>query len=102
MKAENPSPTRAAESLDARRLAGLGALRAISVSDQAAREPAGGQPRDLLERSRLLEEVRGTGYDLKSLLHAKPTQRLLVHADHGHVVAADDQERGRPDERQSV
>src|SRR5215218_5656087 len=102
MKAENPSPTRAAESLDARRLAGLGALRAISVSDQVAREPAGGQPRDLLERSRLLEEVRGTGYDLQPLLHAKLIERFLVHADHGHVVAADDQERGRPDEGQGV
>src|SRR5918992_3889087 len=67
-----------------------------------AHEPAGGEPRYLLQRPRLLEEVRRPGHDLQLLLRAKPSERLLVHADHGHVVTADDEKRWRLDEGQGV
>ena len=59
-----------------------------------AGEPPGRQARDLLQRARLLEQVRRAGHDLEP----RPRRACRASAsrfmrDHRHVVAAHDQER---------
>ena len=55
-------------------------------------EPLAGQPRDFLEHSRLLEEVRGTRDDLELDPASHPSHCLTIELDDGHVVAADDEQ----------
>jgi hypothetical protein len=67
---------------------------------EVALEPLACQPRHLVERTGLLEEVRRSGDDHQLLLAAELLERRPVQLDHLKVVAADDQQRRRPDERQ--
>lgn len=69
---------------------------------QVLLEPSSGQPCDALERPRLLEQVRGAGDHVHPHLRAHARRRRAVHADHGDVVASDDQERGGGHARQGV
>ena len=57
-------------------------------------KPFAGQMRDFLERSGLLEQVGRAGHDFDSVLVSHPVGRLAIHPDHGHVKAADDEQRG--------
>jgi hypothetical protein len=66
---------------------------------QVAHTPASGQPRDLLQRPWLLEEVRSPRYNLQPLLRTHLLQRIPVHIDHGKVIAPDNKERRRRDAR---
>lgn len=66
---------------------------------QVAHKPASGQPRDLLQRPSLLEEVRSPRYNLQPLLRTHLLQRIPVHIDHGKVIAPDNKERRRRDAR---
>ena len=58
-----------------------------------AREPLRGEPGDLLQLPRLLEEVRRPRHDLQLLLRAHPRISLPVHLPYGVVFSPDDQER---------
>jgi hypothetical protein len=60
-------------------------------------EPVAGEGGHLLERPRLLEEVRGTRHDLEPVRAAELASGRLVELDHRVVAAADDQERGCAD-----
>ena len=66
---------------------------------QVAHKPASGQPRDLLQRPWLLEEVRRPRYNLQPLLRTHLLQRIPVHIDHGKVIAPDNKKRRRRDAR---
>src|SRR5215213_8498495 len=62
---------------------------------QVARKPSGGEPGDFFKFSRLLKEVGRPGHDFESLIRPYLLSRLAVHADHGLVFPADDEQRGR-------
>ena len=53
-------------------------------------EPLSSKARDLGQRSRLLEEMARSRYDLKAFCAAQQGQRLLVELDDGVVQATDD------------
>ena len=55
-------------------------------------EPRSGQPRDLLERTGLLEQMRRAGYDRQLGGHVQPALGLAVELEHELVPAADDQQ----------
>src|SRR5215217_2516299 len=62
---------------------------------QVARKPSGGEPGDFFKFSRLLKEVGRPGHDFEPLLRPYLLSRLTVHADHGLVFPADDEQRRR-------
>src|SRR5215213_2423428 len=62
---------------------------------QVARKPSGGEPGDFFKFSRLLKEVGRPGHDFESLIRPYLLSRLAVHADHGLVFPADDEQRRR-------
>lgn len=65
-------------------------------------EPIAGDPSDLLQRSRLLEQVGGAGDDIETRFAAKPPQRPSIEFEHFVIIAADDQKRRRLDVRQRL
>jgi len=58
--------------------------------EPVAGEPGGG------ERAWLLDQVGGSGHHDQVILAAQLRLGRTVEAEHGMVVAADDQQRGRP------
>lgn len=54
-------------------------------------EPLAGEPRHLIERSRLFEEVSRSGNDHQPLLGAELRERRLVQFDNCVVISADDE-----------
>ena len=76
--------------------------QALPSGGRIAPEPGGGETRHLLKRSRLLEEVSRSGYDLELLLDVHTPQSLFVHPDYGYVASPDDQERWRLDPREGL
>jgi hypothetical protein len=65
-------------------------------------EPARREVGDLLERARLLEQVRGAGNHRQLRRRLEPLQSELVEAEDVDVGASDDQQGGRPDSRQAI
>jgi CHAD domain len=63
-------------------------------------EPLACQPRHLIERSRLFEEVCRSGNDHQPLLGAELRERRLVQLDNCVVISADDEQRGCSNSRQ--
>jgi len=66
-----------------------------------ADEPRRGELGDLLERARLLEEMRRARDDGELVLAAQEGRGLAVELENGLIVASDDEERGRTDEPQA-
>lgn len=59
-----------------------------------AYEPISRKSSNLLQRSRLFEEVRSPPDDLELLLDTQLLHRFVVHADHREIFSTYDQERG--------
>ena len=59
---------------------------------EVALEPLAGEPRDLLERSGLLEQVGGAGHDRELRRCSQQAPRFAVELEHDLVMAADDQQ----------
>src|SRR5262245_42088056 len=60
-------------------------------------EPFFRQARDLVESARLFKEVAGAGNDSQLLRARELLEGLAVEVEHDVILAADDQERRRPD-----
>jgi hypothetical protein len=74
----------------------------LSAGAQMPNEPIKGEVGHLLERPRLLEEVRCSRDDLKLFLYAQPLHHLPVHLDYGNVVSSHDQERRSPNAGEGI
>lgn len=59
-----------------------------------AQKPVTGQDRDLLERTRLLEEVGGTGYHGDLTFGGDRFSSTLIQVEDQFVTSADDQQGG--------
>lgn len=65
-------------------------------------EPIFRQAGDFFQRFGLLEKVRGARNDDQLFGATQQTKSLLVEFDHDVIVAADDQEGRRPNDRQFI
>src|SRR5258707_12666640 len=63
-----------------------------SIRLQVLLKPFPRQTSDFLERSRLLEKLRGARDDFEALLHLEMLDDFAVHLDDGAVLAAHDQQ----------
>ena len=75
-------------------------IPAAACRHEVAFEPLARQPRHLIQRAGLFEEVRGAGDDHELLFAAELRERRPVQLDDLKVVPPDDEQRGRPDARQ--
>ena len=72
------------------------ALRPSGVRCEVGAEPAGSQPRDLIQGAWLLEQVSSARDDGQFVRACQLVLGLAVEAEDGFIVAADDEQRGRP------
>ena len=73
-----------------------------SGAREIAQEPVPREPRDFIQRARLLEEMRRAGDDYELSLAAHLGERCAVQREDLEVVAADDEKRWRAHARQGV
>jgi len=72
------------------------------VKAEKSAKPLRRQARNFLERSRLIEQVRGARYDRQFLLAGQLGVSLLVQAQDQFVTFSDDQQCRRPHTRQGI
>lgn len=76
-------------------LDGFGAYGRLRSAAQVSEEPVAGQLRDSVERSRLLEQMTGPGYDLQTVFAPQLGLGLAVEIEHKRIVPAHDQQGRR-------
>src|SRR5262249_35724606 len=73
-----------------------------SPGSQVSLKPIGGQPRRLLQFSRLLEQVCRAGHNLQFLHAQKLSKRFFVQSNDRAIQSADDEQRRRNHSRQGL